>query len=223
MWDQIFIFDVVVFRRCGQSPQHERDNNCGTKEKPAFSLLDKFTIIKALEAIRNQPGAKAKIVRDYGLPNISCLYRILQRKEEVRSKFENTFSANGKRFRTSFYPELVHDLYPWFLQMRSRNIELSGDLILQQAIRMTAKKQIQKGSVNTDVVSGWMERLQRLGDYEPKDIFNCDETGLFYTQSHNAFITSAENENRNLRGRNQGKQSITVLVMASMAGENYHW
>ena len=70
-----------------------------------------------------------------------------------------------------------------------------------------------------------MERLpSRLDDYEPKDIFNCDETGLFYTQSHNAsFITSAENENRNLRGRNQGKQRITALVMASMAGENYYW
>ena len=211
------------------------------------SLLDKFTIIKAFEAIRNQPGAKAKIVRDYGLPNTSCLNRILEKKEEVCSKFENNFSTDRKRFRTSFYPELDRDLYAWFLQMRSRNIELSGDLILQQASRMAAEKQIQNfsasqgflgrfkqryninfrklygaaGSVNTDVVSGWMERLPSiLGNYEPKDIFNWDETGLFYTQSHNAsFITSAENENRNLRGRNQRKQRITVLVMASMAGE----
>ena len=74
--------------------------------------------------------------------------------------------------------------------------------------------------MNTDV-DDWFAKIPHLiAEYSPNDIFNWDETGLFYTATRNAsLVTAEEKKDRNLRGSKQQKQRITVLVGASMTGK----
>lgn len=43
----------------------------------------------------------------------------------------------------------------------------------------------ERGDVNTDTVNDWKEKLKLIcKGYEPKNIFNMDETGLFSEKLH---------------------------------------
>ena len=59
-----------------------------------------------------------------------------------------------------------------------------------------------------------------IENYEDKDVFNLDETGLYYqAESGKSYITGSEAADKNLRGVKKSKARLTVLVGASMAGE----
>ena len=97
------------------------------------SLEDKLAIIKSYDEIKGTPGAKSKIVAKYNLPSISTLNRMLETKDRLNKSVESNFNVKRKRFIEGKYPELDQKLYDWFLRMRSNSVELTGDLLLEQA------------------------------------------------------------------------------------------
>lgn len=93
--------------------------------------------------------------------------------------------------------------------MRARNIELSRNDIIDKANELSAEltntpENVGRGwfqgfvprvglrrniftgeskSVDLSIVSSWEDELpQLMENYDPSDIFNVDETGLFYQQ-----------------------------------------
>ena len=114
-----------------------------------------------------------------------------------------------KRFKPSTFRKIDQELYQMFLRMRANKVELSCDLLIYQAKLIAASKKVDnfkasKGyvegfkiryniafkkfhgegaAVSTEVVDDWFAKIPHLSaEYSPNDIFNWDETGLFYTE-----------------------------------------
>lgn len=98
-------------------------------------------------------------------------------------------------------------VYDWFVDVRSRNIPVTGALIQQSAMKAAQSLQMtdfkasngwlnnfqkrhniflrqlsgESAELDMETVNHWRENIMELMDgYELKDILNCDETGLFY-------------------------------------------
>ena len=75
----------------------------------------------------------------------------------------------------------------------------------------------ERGDVDTTTVDDWKKKLPALCEgYRPEDIFNMDETGLFFRETTNkSFHTKGED----CAGGKQSKERITLALTASMMGE----
>ena len=209
------------------------------------TVQEKYKIIQAYER-KTEVRIKSTVVREFDLPSISSLNCILAKMDEILHNFTSSFTMQRKRFNPSTFPEFDHELYQWFLRMRANKVKLC-DLLIHQAKLIAASKNVDnfkasKGcveefksrnnlafkkhhgegsAVNTEVVDDWFAKIRHLiAEYSPNDIFNWDETGLFYTETRNAsLVTAEEKKERNLRRSKQQNQRITVLVGAPMLGE----
>ena len=145
--------------------------------------------------------------------------------------------------RRMMYGDLNDKVWQWFLDARAKNLPVSGRMLQDQASNLAQEMGYkdfsasngwlrsfrqrhgilhavlsgESSDVNPVVVSDWS---QRLGDickgYAPEDIFNCDETGLFYRTLPNKSLVAkgATTSNGKL-----AKERITVLLAASGTGE----
>ena len=74
------------------------------------------------------------------------------------------------------------------------------------------------GSVDINTVYDWIDRFASVFEkYSIENIFNHDETALFYEQLSQR--TYATRDELDLRGVKQSKKRVTVLVGASYTGE----
>ncbi|XP_008181899.1 tigger transposable element-derived protein 6-like [Acyrthosiphon pisum] len=133
--------------------------------------------------------------------------------------------------------------FEWFCRDRSYNLPVSGSL-LQEKARGVANEVglesfkasngwLQKfrerhnisfknicgegNSVDTSVIEKWLEKLKTLiSDYEPKNIFNCDETGLFFRALPDKTLCL---KNEICRGGKIAKDRLNVLLCVNMIGE----
>lgn len=82
---------------------------------------------------------------------------------------------------------------------------------------MFKKQSGEKAAVNMNVVDEWIEKLPSICEgYKPSDIFNMDETGLFYRDTtRNTFFKKGET----CAGGKRSKERVTVALCASMTGE----
>ncbi|KAH8028347.1 hypothetical protein HPB51_016170 [Rhipicephalus microplus] len=113
-----------------------------------------------------------------------------------------------KRMRTGAHPELEQALLIWIREARSNRLPLSGDIVAEKAsslaimlgiensalsegwlIRFKQRHDMvfksvngEKAAVNAETCNTWRKNQLRkyLGVYRPEDIFNADETALFY-------------------------------------------
>jgi len=75
----------------------------------------------------------------------------------------------------------------------------------------------ESAEVPQDVVTDWIKRLPSLTEgYDLKDIFNADETGLYYLALPTRYMVVKSDP---LRGIKTAKQRITALLAASATGE----
>ena len=75
----------------------------------------------------------------------------------------------------------------------------------------------EKGCVDGIVVDDWKERLPELiSGYKPDDIYNMDETGLFYRAVPDRTLAIKGQE---CTGGKKAKERITLALCVSMTGE----
>ncbi len=140
----------------------------------------------------------------------SSAANILQRREEFFSDYASNSNKGVKRKHNDESGQTIDQLvFDWFTVQRSKQIAISGP-ILQEKARQIAKdlghlSGVFKASngwlekfrirhaisfrmicgesapVDNSTVEEWITRLLTLLDgYDAKDVFNTDETGLFY-------------------------------------------
>ena len=75
----------------------------------------------------------------------------------------------------------------------------------------------ERGDIDKNVVENWKEKLPKLCEgYEPKNIFNMDETGVFFKDTtRKTFHIKGED----CPGGKRSKERITVVFCASLTGE----
>ncbi len=131
----------------------------------------------------------------------------LKRSAEILAKKEDV-NRTAKRQRTVKYPLMETTLYQWFLTYQDQ-VNMSGDLTKEKAAYFLAELYLghrafefsngwleafkncrgiksyrrygESGSANMAVIEESLPQIRlTLDQYERRDIYNMDETGLFY-------------------------------------------
>lgn len=146
-----------------------------------------------------------------------------------------------KRRRTSRYPELEMALYEFVLEYQEKT-SITDMIILEKAKKLFMDMNIQdeelkfsngwltrfkkrhgislrklhgeSASVETSELNVFRAQLSAIIDnYEPCDVFNMDETGLFYRMEPSKSLGT-----KSLKGRKKDKDRITIGLCANMDG-----
>lgn len=169
---------------------------------------------------------------------------LLQNKEEVRNLYREGGNADQKRkFPKTEGLAVDQVVFNWFCKARNKHLPISGPIIQAKALEVAQSlglsdfkasngwlerfrrrhditfKRIcgESADVNVEDVKTWKEKLLViLKDYAPEDVFNADETGLYYRALPTKTYAL---KNDKCSGRKTAKQRITILFCANMEGE----
>ena len=137
------------------------------------------------------------------------IQNIVKNKKDILKQWADGESSSKMytKVRKTGYEEIDKVLWDWFTRARAKNIPVTVRLIQERAIMYASELGIDQFSgsngwlekwqkrhnvrmvvlsgeaadVDPTVVSDWSERLKTICQgYALKDIFNSDETGLFY-------------------------------------------
>lgn len=161
----------------------------------------------------------------------SSISRILSSRNAFLDDLD-AHQLNDKRRRTEQWPELDQALFEW-IQRAESQIAISQEVIREKAkqywgaiypqkampsfsngwlrgfqTRKNIKNNIRHGeaeSLSQDAESAMISIRQLLSVYEPRDIFNCDETGLYWKLIPDRSLTS-----RTVSGRKKEKARISA-------------
>lgn len=204
-------------------------------KRKCLSNSDKKRIIEAVES-----GKKKKDVADsFQIPS-SSLSTILKQKEAIFNKTDA--ESSRKKNRPSEFPRLEQFLFTWFNQVRQQNIPVSGILIKEKAKSYAEMLEIsdftasdgwlsnfkkrhnlvfrkicgESASVDNGICDDWKVKLQDLlCEYDPKNVFNADETGLFFKCLPDRTLTY---KNEKCHGGKLSKERVTLLFAVNMDG-----
>ena len=148
--------------------------------------------------------------------------------------------------RRSLYAQLNQEVFDWFCTQRAKDFPITGTLVKEKATLLTLSKDGEiydnftasngwldswrkqfnikslalsgdSNSVDPAVVEDWSARLPTVtAGYELGDIFNADETGLYYRTLPSKSLVHAGETGKGIR---VCKDRITVLLCCSATGE----
>lgn len=202
-------------------------------KRKTLSYEDK---VKLIEAVNAGDKKKSEIAKQFGIP-ANTLSTIIKNKEKYESQ-----PSSLKRIKGPENKEIDNCVVQWLKQCRDKNLPISGPTLQEKATEFA--KQLGKpnfrasngwlqnfkkrndvvfkkvtgesASVNDEVCTQWCEKLSELTkDYNPEDIFNADETGLYYQCLPDKTLTFKGDA---CHGGKNSKQRITVLLGANQTG-----
>lgn len=204
-------------------------------KRNCISFADK---VKVLEEV-DRGVKKVDIATKYGIAP-STITLIIKN----RAKISNIdVLSSRKRVRTCSYEDVNEAILRWFEAARSNNLPLSGNLIREKALQFAkelncpdfqasngwleswkTRNQVvyktisgESSSVNQGDCDVWIENVLNkiLQKFEPKDIFNCDETGLFFKCLPSKTLAFKGDK---CFGVKTSKERVTLLAGANMDG-----
>jgi len=211
-----------------------------TKQKrKLLTLEEKVQAIKLLDA--GKPAYQ--VAEDFGVGKTQ-IQSLRKRKAEVLNDFENNVSGSTKRRRHVTGNEEINELcLEWFKDAVNRRINVTGPLLKEKALvyandlgntnfkasngwleSFVKRNNIafvsmsgERGDVDTGTVTEWKSRVPSVCEgYKPHNIFNMDETGLFYKDTSRKTFHFKKAD---CAGGKRSKERITVALCASMTGE----
>lgn len=204
--------------------------------RKSISLNDKYNIIEDMKTMK-----QSEICSKYSIPK-STVSNIKKSKNKIVNAYENGLPKNHKKIRPPENPGLDNTLGLWFKQSRALGIPVSGALIKEKAKLIAEKMSIDTTcsdgyvrkfkdrmgikyrkicgealGVDMDIVKEWMNNELPVieSKYKPKDIFNCDETGLFYRCMPGYTMTIEANSESFIKSQ---KMRLTIMVGANADG-----
>lgn len=205
-----------------------------------LSLKDRLDIIHKC----NEPGVSQRSVAlSYGV-NKSTVCKIMKRKDGIIQQLNDGFVRSGqKRSRHGFVPEVDEALFIWFKEKRAQGATVSGPIMRSKALQLAQLVDRENFSASEGWFARWKKRYniafkvehgekrssdfsaanhwtaekvpEILAEYVPSNIFNADETGLYFKglpdRGHVLASEKAE-------GCKVPKDRVTILVCANMDG-----
>ncbi len=210
------------------------------KKRKLQTLETKYRAILEVEAGKKK---KIDIAKEIGVPP-NTLSTWLTDVVRIKAAFETQeWGPKTKKMKKSQFGNLDKGLDKWFRQARTLDIPISGPIILAEAQNMAkelgypevsmgyiAGFKHRKGisfrtiqgeakSVPQAAVDAWKGTLlpQLLQEFSPSDIYNLDETGLFYKLQPSKSLAYKDEDGR---GGKLSKARITVMPCANMDGSH---
>jgi hypothetical protein len=220
--------------------------NCTTtmaesRKRKILTLEKRVDVIK-----RNEKGQSCRSIAAELQVGKTQIQSIIRDKDEIMKMWTTgSVNSDAKFFkvRKTTYHEIDSKLWEWFCSARSKNIPITGPLIQQEALMLSVslgcdefaasngwlQSFLKRHNIKSCVLSGeaasvreedvqdWIKRLSSiLEGYKLKDIFNADETGLFFrTLPTKSYVVKGD---RCTSGKNS-KERLTVLLACSAEGE----
>ena len=209
----------------------------------ALTLEENVALIKDNE---NGRGLSIRHLADKYSVSKSSVGNILQRREEYLEDYASNSNKESKRKRQDGNGQMLDQLvFEWFTIQRGKQIPISGP-ILQEKARQIAEEigyavdvfkasngwlekfrarhgisfriiSGESASIDDSTVEEWSKRLQLLiNGFNDKDIFNADETGLFYRATPDRSLVLSK---ESCKGGKKSKERLTVLLCSNWSGE----
>ena len=146
------------------------------------------------------------------------------------------------RAKTAMHIPMESALYTWFADVRGRGLAISDDMMITKAKEYGQKLGVtdfqysrgwlagfkkrhgirlykchgEAGSAQATVVQAGREQLREdLRDFSPRDVYNFDETGLFYRLEPNATLATAP-----VPGKKKSKDRLSVGLCSNADGSD---
>ena len=216
------------------------DDIMATKRKVVCKPLhEKYSALIEVE----NGGKKTDIAAMYGVP-LNTLSTWIKNAEKIKNSFKSgEQNLARKRIRISKFEEIDSALLKWFSARLDEGAAISGPILMEKANKFASELgypefkctvswvttfkerhgiklrsvQGEEKSVDVTTVENWHKTVWQniLQNYEAKDIFNCDESGLFYKLLPNKTLSF---KGQKCAGGKLSKDRITVLFCVNMDG-----
>lgn len=172
------------------------------------------------------------------------LCKLLKNRSEIEEGWARNGNSLRKRNRHGKDEDVETALLDWFTQVRQKDARVNGPLLRDKAEELARKlgkenfvategwfhrwtkrmnvvykkPQGEQRDADVSAVDSWLATQwpELSSEYSPDDIFNADETGLYYRALPE---TTYAFQNENTKGCKTVKDRITVLCCASMSGK----
>ena len=208
------------------------------RRRTQFFIAEKKEIVtyKTDHPKATQDEIAAYFVREWGKQvSRSTVSDILRHKEKWTSTPKDGDTALCQR--SGKHENLEQALFLWFSDVRSKNAIINDDMLIEKAKKFgvelgvqdfqyskgwlhkfkkchTISKHIAHGeadSADPVVVSqGRLQLQDDLASYDPNDVYNMDETGLFYQLLPNSTLATSP-----VSGKKKQKERITVALCSN--------
>ncbi|UYV64354.1 hypothetical protein LAZ67_3000369 [Cordylochernes scorpioides] len=231
--------NYISTRGTGHDNHGSAKKNWKRSQYHQLTYVEKMKIIEEIE----QGKSHSQVSRERNIPR-STISTIFKNKFTIKSAFlKSNFSSTLKRDRGGEFPEIEEALFRWIRQANAMKLAINGNILKEKAIllalkmgqdnfeasngwleKFKARRNIafkrlhgEAGSVDANSVATWKGEIipSLLAKYSPQDIFNADETGLFYKLLPNQTMTI---RGEKCEGGKKSKERITVLVCCNMDG-----
>lgn len=199
-----------------------------------------LTIPEKKELIEKVEGGfrKCDVAKEFKIP-LSTLSTIIKQKQKI---YAAQSAGVRKRSTKGQFPRLEESLVIWLRQCRGQKVSISGNLLKEKAKEFASSLSIknfaasegwltnfkkrngvvfkkvcgESGSVDDAVCLDWQSKLKPLVEhYDARDIFNADESGLFFKCLPDKTLTFKDEK---CHGGKHSKERLTVLLAANMDG-----
>ena len=203
------------------------------------------TKYEAILEVEKGQKTKSLIAKEIGVPP-NTLSTWLSKAESLKKAYETQeFGPKMKRMKKADFQDVDDALDAWMREARARDIPISGPILQAKAqefaqefghpefqcsngwlSRFKARKGIgfraikgEAKSVKPEAVDAWKKTLlpKLLEEFAPEDIYNADETGLFYQLQPDKSLVYKDEDGR---GGKRSKLRVTVLTVANMDGSD---
>uniref|UniRef100_A0A8C4QK27 HTH CENPB-type domain-containing protein n=1 Tax=Eptatretus burgeri TaxID=7764 RepID=A0A8C4QK27_EPTBU len=170
---------------------------------------------------------------------------ILKRKAKIMTAYEENAPIRKKRFKVQENQKIDEMTWSWFSRVRALNCAVSGPMIKEPAMEFARSLEVPKvdftasngwlsqfkarhninsakipgesASVPQGAVDNWTKRVPTIiARYDPKDIFNLDESAMFYHTMPDRTLCVKGTE---CKGGKQSKEHLTAAFLVNIVGE----
>ena len=220
----------------GKVNRKDLDNNSQKKKRKLLTFTQKKELCKKHRDLKFNG---VQLAKEYGISD-SAVSDILKKSEHWLSIDTTLPNANNFREKLSNFPQIEEAVSIWVDQQISRNLILSGPIIQEKAKEFailfdingfsasggwlnnfkrrnnlhTFKISGEAGSAPINEISQMRVELQEvLQEYELRDIWNCDETALFWRLEPCKTIAHSP-----VLGKKRPKERVSILATCNASG-----
>ena len=214
------------------------------RKRTDFTSKEKKEIIDAAKKEPNQSKLAREMSKNWGIEvKRTTVKGILSKKDAIEAAIRAGIPSKRKKLKPAKLSELDEGVLIWLKQAREQNLPVVGDLIKKKALKLAElmhipdfiasdgwldnfKKrngitfktvQCEAGRVDLQPLLEWQQQVLQplLRQFSADDVFNLDETGLFWRLLPNKTMSF---RGERCTGGKKSKHRITLLIGANMSG-----